>query len=447
MKLEDRLRRAGDRLDTASAHYQREHDRARTERSVDDPGLNRSWRPNRRLVLAAAAVAAVAAAASVVISDRDTSTEVVAGKVRQGRQADVRGVLVTPQGLLDLRTRAETPLTDVYQVTYDDTVAYSTLGPGGHQLFYTSYQTGGPWPGGAPPAGDGGEYRRTTIRVRDLSDGSDELLADGARSVAVSHSGRIAFARGTEPNSGGYVPHYWSEVMVQDSVDTEPQVWSSERGEYLIRAWAGDRLFAAKWNPASVSDLARDDVVVFDGPGRERVLSTEADLLALSPDGATALVAHEGDPWGLLLIDVASGVTRTVGAGDPDAGRLPAYASWVDDTVVVTKYSSYPIIETSVYRVTTTDDGPTLALEKIIDTGVAATFPHGTWLMSDASSLATSFTPSFGDGADSDAVQILTCTIATGDCDVLDIARDGNIVVRLSNPSRPLPEGIPVEAG
>jgi hypothetical protein len=443
MKLEARLRRAGDLLDAASTEYQRDHDRAPTERRID----RSPRRPGPRLVLAAALITVVAAAASIVVLSRgDRPTEVSAGKDDQGRQTDVKGVLVSPRGLFDLETGDEEPLTDVYQVIYDETVAYSTIGPGGDQLFYTSYLEGGPWPGGEPPAGmESAVYRRTGIRVRDLSDGSDQLLADGARSVAVSPSGRIAFARGTEPDDGGGVTHYWSDVMVQGSVDAEPQVWNSEPGEYLVRAWAGDRLIAARWNPTVVAD----DVVVFDGPGRLRVLATQAVLLALSPDGSTALVDQgddKGNPHALLLVDVATGVTRTVGVGDPEARRWSLFASWVDDTLVVSKYFSASI-ETSVYRVTSTDEGPTPVLEKTIPSEVDAMLAHGTWLAGDAQSFTTQFTPRSSADPGPDPVQLLTCTIATGDCEVVDVPLGGEVAVRLSNPSRPLPPGLPVEAG
>jgi hypothetical protein len=443
MKLEDRLRRAGDLLDTATADHQRQQERSPSERRTD----RSARRPGPRLVLAAALITAVAVAASILVLSRaDRPTEVSAGTNDQGRQTDVKGMLVSPRGLFDLETGDEEPLTDVYQVIYDETVASSTLGPGGDQLFYTSYLEGGPWPGGEPPAGmEGAEYRRTGIRVRNLSDGSDEILADGARSIAVSASGRIAFARGTGPHDGGVLTHYWSDVMVQGSVDAEPQVWSSEPGEYLVRAWAGDRLVATRWNPTVVSD----DVVVFDGPGRLRVLATQAVLLALSPDGSTALVDQgddRGNPHALLLVDVATGVTRTVGAGDAEARRRSLFASWVDDRLVVSRYSDASI-RTSLYRVTSTDEGPTPVLEKTIPSGVDAMLPHGTWLASDAESFTTQFTPRSSAHPGPDPVQLLTCTIATGDCEVVDVPLDGEIVVRVRNPSRPLPPGLPVEAG
>jgi hypothetical protein len=112
----------------------------------------------------------------------------------------------------------------------------------------------------------------------------------------------------------------------------------------------------------------------------------------------------------------------------------------------VSKYSNASI-QTSLYRVTSTDEGPTPVLEKTIPSGVDAMLPHGTWLASDAESFTTQFTPRSSAHPGPDPVQLLTCTIATGDCEVVDVPLDGEIAVRVRNPSRPLPPGLPVEAG
>jgi len=438
MKLEDRLRRAGDLLDAASTEYERAQDRSATGRAADRPPR----RPGPRLVLAAALLTAVVAAGSIVVLSRgDRPTNVSTGTERDGTIGE-GVVLLTDTGLVHPDTGAEEPLTQVEQGYFASGLA--TPGPGGDRVYYNSWRSGDELPVAEQgPMADG----RPSVRVKDLTDGSDTVVADGARTVAVDRHGRIAFGRGVHPNDD-ITYRYPSDVLVQDSPDAEPHVWSSEPGEYLVSAWAGDRVLAARWDRPN----QMTDIVVLDGPGRQRTLARHAVLLALSPDGTTALVDRDEGPdgqsgrWRLELVDVATGTARTVDLGRNEVSmaavddRPLTVGSWVGDTVVVTT-----LVLTGVRNLVFRVDGgtaPTLTLQRAFDTPMEHADVPAVWLQEDGSTfemLVRTSTPH--------TYRLLRCTVATGACPGRELPVRAEVVVaRLRNPSRPLPPGLPVEA-
>ena len=127
---------------------------------------------------------------------------------------------------------------------------------------------------------------RPQLHVLDLQDGADAALDPGSFSVAWRSDGAIAYARGNPPEYRANMP-FESDVVVRRRIGAAPAVWSAAPGRYLVEGWAGTRLIV---RAAAVG--GRGALVAFDGVGSERPLVDDADLIAISPNGADVLVAE-----------------------------------------------------------------------------------------------------------------------------------------------------------
>jgi hypothetical protein len=164
------------------------------------------------------------------------------------------------------------------------------------------------------------------IRLVDLELGRDELLAEGAYSVAWRADGALAYARGVERAYRAFLP-YETELVVRARDGTE-QRWSVRQGQYVAVAWAGNSLIAYR-----ISAGEHVDTLVFEGPGRERPLVEGGTLVALSPDGSKAFVeegAEVGRPR-VRVVDVATGETK---AALPLREGMSYAGDWGRDLVV-----------------------------------------------------------------------------------------------------------------
>jgi hypothetical protein len=164
------------------------------------------------------------------------------------------------------------------------------------------------------------------IRLVDLELGQDELLADGAYSVAWRADGALAYARGVERAYRAFVP-YETELVVR-ARDGAEQRWSADRAQYVAVAWAADNLIAYR-----ISAGEHVDTLVFGRPGQERLLVEGGTLVALSPDGSKAFV-EEGSASGrprARVVDVATGETQ---AALPVREGLSYAGDWSRDLVV-----------------------------------------------------------------------------------------------------------------
>jgi hypothetical protein len=164
------------------------------------------------------------------------------------------------------------------------------------------------------------------IRLVDLELGRDELLAEGAYSVAWRPDGALAYARGVEHAYRAFMP-YETELIVR-ARDGAEQRWSADRAQYVAVAWAADTLIAYR-----ISAGEHVDTLVFDRPGRERLLVEGGTLVALSPDGSKAFVeegAASGRPR-VRVVDVATGETQ---AALPLHEGMSYAGDWRRDLVV-----------------------------------------------------------------------------------------------------------------
>jgi hypothetical protein len=130
-----------------------------------------------------------------------------------------------------------------------------------------------------------------TVHLLTLEGGADVALEPGSFSVAWRSDGALAYARGTQPEYRWNVS-YLRDVVVRDAPSSPPSVWTRSPGLYRVAAWAGSSLVVEREEPGAPSEL-----VVFDRPGKSRTLATSAELLAVAPDGRSAVVAQSRSAW------------------------------------------------------------------------------------------------------------------------------------------------------
>jgi len=125
-----------------------------------------------------------------------------------------------------------------------------------------------------------------SIRLFDLQNGKDVLLANGAASPAVSTSGAIAYVAGESQTVRQNIP-YLGRIVVADSRNSKPRVWTSAPARYLPYAWARNELLVHR----GVQDSEGADLYAYSGPDEARLLAPDAFAIAVSPDGTKVLAA------------------------------------------------------------------------------------------------------------------------------------------------------------
>jgi hypothetical protein len=200
-----------------------------------------------------------------------------------------------------------------------------------------------------------------SIRVYDSVTQRDELLEDGAFSVAWRADGALAYFKGAERDYRAAVP-YVGDVVVRSALEAEPEPWSIEVGRYIVAAWAGARLVAYREHQGEVLD-----VIVFDGPGRMRVLARNSALVAVSPDGRQAFLERgpeQGRPT-VRIVDIESGTTEAaldLTKADPAVGTVSYAGDWLGRRIVAASTSGL-----AVFRV-----GRAIRVEQVVEVPNAA---------------------------------------------------------------------------
>jgi hypothetical protein len=216
----------------------------------------------------------------------------------------------------------------------------------GHYLAYNSWKELRPddpalsWSDQGIEPGDA--LATPSVRVYDGAGDRDEVLEEGAFSVAWRSDGALAYFRGLQRDYRAGVP-YVGEVIVRSSLEAKPQVWSADPGRYIVAAWAGPALLTYRELEGEALD-----VVVFDGPGTMRVLARDSALVAVSPDGRRAVVERgpaQGRP-SVRVIDIASGDTVAaldLTKVDPSVGTVSYSGDWLGRRVVAPSASGLAI--------------------------------------------------------------------------------------------------------
>jgi hypothetical protein len=153
----------------------------------------------------------------------------------------------------------------------------------------------------------GDRLGRPQLHLLSLRDGTETAFEPGSFSVAWRPDGTIAYARGNFPDYRANTP-FAADVVVRSSIAAAAVVWSRTPEPYLVEGWAGRRLVVR-----AAADGGRGSLVSFDGPGSERPLADDADLIAISPSGADILVAEsaaENAAPAVRLISVADGAEK-----------------------------------------------------------------------------------------------------------------------------------------
>jgi hypothetical protein len=189
-----------------------------------------------------------------------------------------------------------------------------------------------------------------SIRVHDSASGADSLLEEGAFSLAWRGDGALAYFKGAERDYRAAVP-YVGDVVVRSSPDSPSEIWSRQHGRYIVAGWAGSSLVAYRESEGEALD-----VLVFDGPGRVRVLAANSGLVALSPDGRQAFLEQgpaQGRP-SVRVVDIESGrqvarldLTRV----DPAVGTVGYAGDWRGGRVVASSASGLAVFRVGHGRI------------------------------------------------------------------------------------------------
>jgi hypothetical protein len=196
---------------------------------------------------------------------------------------------------------------------------------------------------------------RPQLHVLDLREGTDLALDPGSFSVAWRPDGAIAYARGNPPDYRANTP-FATDIVVRHGSEAAPVVWSQAAGRYLVEGWAGRKLVVR-----SASGAGRAALAVFDGPGSERPLAEDAELIAISPSGADVLLADSGAEVAaraVRLVSVADGAEEArldLSAIVDPVTRMPVadvvgIGSWHGDRVVAATSSGLVVFRVSGRR-------------------------------------------------------------------------------------------------
>jgi hypothetical protein len=170
-----------------------------------------------------------------------------------------------------------------------------------------------------------------SIRLFDLHSGRDELLANGAAAPAVSASGAIAYFAG-EGQVVRQNTDYAGRVVVADSRDAKPRVWTTRPARYFPYAWAGSELLVHR----GVPDSEGTDLYAYAGPDDARLLAPDAFAIAVSPDGTKVLAAVGIRTLEIIRIgDASIEDTLSLDDGPMSAPHALMYnGSWRGDRIV-----------------------------------------------------------------------------------------------------------------
>ena len=268
-----------------------------------------------------------------------------------------------------------------------------------------------------------------TLRIHDFGSGRDRVVDEHSFSAAVRSDGTIAYARGTDVYRA--FTNYTSDIVVRRSLSAGPVVWSTKPAEYVVAAWAGSTLLAYR-----IDEGEKLDVLALDGPGSQRLLMPDANLVAVSPDGTQALLANEADtPGSISVVNIGSGtIAATLDLGALNQGILwAAYGgSWSDDLVAAPTNAGIAVFEVAA---------GSISLKELLKND-PNTFANG--IIEPQFSGDTEHIVARGDAApdgtavpDEDSTTALECDLTTATCLARTTAPGRAWLHPAYNPSRP----------
>jgi hypothetical protein len=224
--------------------------------------------------------------------------------------------------------------------------------------------------------------------------------------------GAIAYFKGDNTHFRAGEP-FLGEILVRPQVSAPPEQWTEEPARYVAVAWAGRTLLAY-----GGLEGEGEDVLALDRPGQIRTLAAEAFLVAVSPDGARAIVVPQNSvPPVAELVDVSNGDTLdTLVLGDRqepnqvDPGILAYAGSWLGNQVAAE--SQHGIVVLGV-------NGDSLSLESFLmfRSNEFPIMPHEPQLI-DNGARVVGWVPIPGEGGEAKGrlYEYVDCDIASGSC-------------------------------
>ena len=196
----------------------------------------------------------------------------------------------------------------------------------------------------------GDPLARPSIRLHDLESGTDRKYVDGALSLAWRGDGAIAYFKGADPDYRAGV-RYVGDVFVRDTVQGSARRWTEKPDRYVVAGWAGGTLLVYR-----VGAGESLDVLALGGPGKSRVLASNAGLVAVSPDGTRAFIEHgpESGPPRVNLLAVANGgrlASLDLTTVDPSVGVVGYSGDWQGDLVAAASASGLALFRITDDRI------------------------------------------------------------------------------------------------
>jgi hypothetical protein len=196
----------------------------------------------------------------------------------------------------------------------------------------------------------GDPLARPSIRLHDLQAGSDRPYVDGGFSLAWRGDGAIAYFKGSKREYRAGV-RYVGDVFVRDSLDGRARLWTQKADRYVVAAWAGATLLVYRVRAGEALD-----VLALDGPSSRRVLASDAGLVAISPDGTSALVEHGPDtgPPRIELLEISSGAklaSLDLTTVDPSVGVVGYAGDWQGELVAASSASGLALFRIAGRRI------------------------------------------------------------------------------------------------
>jgi hypothetical protein len=299
----------------------------------------------RALALAAAALgvtAALAAGAVTIATGRSGSPPVVFSRTQKltGSSGPVgQGLTLDGASLVAIRASGRHALgslgggDEVIAPLTGSLTPVATASPDGSFVVYSSWRQLAKIRPDAVGQGvaTGEPVGVPSVRLFDVRTGRDRLVANGAAAPAVSTSGSIAYFAGETPAVRNNV-EYTGQVVVADSTDAKPRVWTTRPARYFPYAWAGSTLLVQR----AIPDSEGADLYAFTGPDESHLLAPDAYAIAVSPDGEKVLAAVGVRTLELIRVDDAAVEdTLSLDSGPADAPHALMYGgSWRGDRVV-----------------------------------------------------------------------------------------------------------------
>ncbi|HEU5215464.1 MAG TPA: hypothetical protein VFU30_07980 [Gaiellaceae bacterium] len=305
----------------------------------------------------------------------------------------------------------------------DDQLVYSTWRELRHDDPKLSWSKQGIKPGDA--------LATPTLRIHDFTSGRDSVVDKNSFSAAVRSDGTIAYVRGRDVYRA--FTNYGGDIVVRSSVSARPVVWSTQPAEYVVTAWAGSTLLAYR-----IGEGEKLDLLALDGPGRQRVLMPDANLVAVSPDGTQAFIADESRmPGSVSAVNVADGtIAATLDLGSLDQGILwAAYGgSWSGSLVAAPTNAGVAVFQVG---------GGAISLEELLrnDPNTLADGIVEPQFSGDTTHLVARGDSAGGAAADEDSTAALECDLATAICLARSTAPGSAWLHPAYNPSRPVTGG------